>query len=117
MPSPHTALIDASAAARSLVQDPTAKIWSNYTLERATFYMSLQMELPAPKTDSPENCASKCLANEKCLFWSWCPNSVSAGCAVAGANGTTSQTLPAQTCVLSWDSSKDTLAVFAMVSK
>lgn len=41
----------------SLLQDPSAKIWSNYTLERATFYMSLQMKLPAPKTDSAEKCA------------------------------------------------------------
>lgn len=56
-----------------------------------------------------------CLADEKCLFWSWCPAAVSAGCAVAGPNGTTAQTLPGTTCILSWDTSKDTLAVFAMV--
>ncbi|PRW39380.1 hypothetical protein C2E21_6990 [Chlorella sorokiniana] len=103
-----------TVAARSLKQDLSAKIWSNYTLERATFYMSLQMKLPAPKTDSAEKCAEACLADEKCLFWSWCPSSVSAGCTVAGTNGTTAQTLPATTCILSWDTSKDSLAVFAM---
>lgn len=39
---------------------------------------------------------------------------MTAGCAVAGANGTTSNTLPAKTCILSWDDAEDRLAVFAM---
>lgn len=36
-------------------------------------------------------------------------------CAIAGSNGTTASTLPAKTCLLSYDASTDSLAVFAMV--
>lgn len=98
-----------------LPQDENAKIWSNYTLERATFYASVQMKLPAPETDTAEKCAEACLADERCIFWSWCPASVAAGCPVAGANGTTQSTPKPKTCLLSWDTATDSLAVFAMV--
>ena len=97
-------------------QDANAKIWANYTLERATFYASVQMKLPAPETATAEACAEACLADERCIFWSWCPASVAAGCPVAGANGTTQSTPKPKTCLLSWDTATDSLAVFAMAS-
>ena len=95
-------------------QDTAAPIWANFSMEAATLYSSVKMILPPPQTDTLEKCAEACLADAKCVFWSWCPASVTAGCGVAGANGTTSSTLKPKTCILSWDESKDSLAVFAM---
>lgn len=139
----------------------------------------LQM-LPTVTKDTPELCAEACLADAKCIFWSWCPADVTGGCVwpaaatcppslpaattiaarflslpglhcypetsrdgctltlttprphllpgglppthlsahrrcpVAGANGTTATTLAAKTCLLSFDTSTTSLAVFAM---
>lgn len=51
------------------MQDPNNAIWQSYSIEKATFYASLQMTLPPPSTDSAEACAQGCLDNDQCIFW------------------------------------------------
>jgi hypothetical protein len=66
---------------------------------------------------SDEACASLCNQDLRCEWFAWCPQNVTDGCGIPGANATFTSTVAPGSCIITYDDGNDRLAVFAASGK